>query len=64
MKELDVLLARYLEHDYEAATSAEREAFGRLLDLQDPEVFGYLLGRERAGDEALRRVVARIRHDP
>jgi len=64
MQELDILLVRYLEHDYEGAASAEREAFARLLDLQDPEVFGYLLGPERAADEVLRRVIARIRHDP
>jgi len=64
MKELDVLLARYLEHDYTHAAMAERDAFARLLDLQDPELFGYLLGGLRAPDDALRDVIARIRHDP
>jgi antitoxin CptB len=64
MKELDVLLSRYLEHDYAHAATAEREAFARLLDLQDPELFGYLLGGVRATDEGLRDVIARIRHDP
>jgi antitoxin CptB len=64
MKELDVLLSRYLEHDYVRAATAEREAFARLLDLQDPELFGYLLGGVPAPDDALRNVIARIRHDP
>lgn len=64
MKELDVLLARYLEHDYPGAATLEREAFARLLDLQDPELFGYLLGGERPADDALRHLIARIRHDP
>lgn len=64
MKELDVLLARYLEHDYPQAARPEREAFARLLDLQDPELFGYLLGGVPAPDDALRHVISRIRHDP
>jgi antitoxin CptB len=64
MKELDVLLSRYLEHDYPRATTQEREAFARLLDLQDPELFGYLLGGVPAPDDALCHVIARIRHDP
>jgi antitoxin CptB len=64
MKELDVLLSRYLEQDYAHAASVEREAFARLLDLQDPDLFGYLLGGVRAPDDALRHVIARIRHDP
>jgi len=64
MRELDELLVAYLEHDYERAASAEREAFARLLDLQDPEIFGYLVGRDRPADAELSHVVARIRHDP
>jgi antitoxin CptB len=64
MKELDVLLERYLEHDYQGAPTAERDAFARLLDLQDPDLFGYLLGGARPADDALRHLLARIRHDP
>ena len=64
MRELDELLLAYLEHDFDRATSAERDAFARLLDLQDPEIFSYLLGRDRPPDTALSHVVARIRHDP
>ena len=63
MRELDVLLLRYLEHDYPAAAGPEREAFHRILDLQDPELFGYLVGRAEAADETLRHVIARIRRD-
>ena len=37
MKELDLVLLRYLEQDYPAASAAERDAFARILDLQDPE---------------------------
>jgi len=63
MKELDLLLVRYLEQEYPAASPADREAFARILDLQDPELFGYLVGRDSPTDAGLRHVLARIRHD-
>jgi antitoxin CptB len=64
MRELDELLTRYLEHDYPAASAGERAAFARILELQDPEIFGYLVGRSTPAEEGLRHVVARIRRDP
>jgi len=58
-----VLLLRYLEHDYPSASAPERAAFVRILDLQDPEIFGYLVGRAVPADDTLNHVLARIRHD-
>jgi antitoxin CptB len=63
MRELDELLLAYLEQQYDGSTSVERDAFARLLDLQDPEIFGYLLGRDRPSDAALSHVVARVRRE-
>ena len=63
MKELDLLLLRYLEQEYPAAAPADRAAFTRILELQDPELFGYLVGRESPTDAGLRHVLARIRND-
>jgi antitoxin CptB len=61
MRELDELLGRYLEEEYPIASPSDREAFGRILELQDPEIFGYLLGRTIPEEASLRHVVARIR---
>ena len=61
MRELDLLLRRYLERDWAQADAAEREAFRALLERQDPEVNALLLGRLEAGDEVLARVLERIR---
>jgi antitoxin CptB len=63
MRELDVLLLRYLEQEYPSAPAAERAAFVRILELQDPELFGYLVGRTTPEDDAVRHVIARIRRD-
>jgi len=61
MRELDVLLVRYLERDYRDAAEVEREAFARLLEMPDPDLFGYLVGRLEPAEEPLRDVVTRIR---
>ena len=61
MRELDVLMTRYLERDFPAASSGERDAFVRLLGLQDPELAAYLLAGEPSSDASLAAVIARIR---
>jgi antitoxin CptB len=61
MRELDVLMTRYLERDFPGASSAERVAFVRLLGLQDPELAAYLLAGEPSPDASLAPVIERIR---
>jgi len=50
MKELDLLLVRYLRHRYVAASGAEREAFEQFLELPDPDLVGYLMAGETPDD--------------
>jgi len=45
MKELDVLLTRYVDERFAAAPAAEQQAFERLLDAQDPVLYAYCLGQ-------------------
>lgn len=47
MKELDVLLGRWISEQYDVASSEQRAAFERFLDLPDPDMARYLLGREQ-----------------
>jgi antitoxin CptB len=61
MRELDELLVRYLDEEYPQASRSERDAFARIIELQDPEIFGYLLGRAVPHEASLAHVVARIR---
>lgn len=61
MRELDVLLMRYLERDWPSAAAAERAAFRALLECQDPEINGLLLGRMEPEQEALARVLEHLR---
>ncbi len=61
MRELDVMLTRYLDRVWETASSTERDAFVQLVELQDPDLFGYLVGRTIPTEESQRAVIARIR---
>ena len=62
MRELDVLLERYLRDHWPAADAARRAAFLQLLDLPDPEVADLCLGRATAADPSLAAVVGEITH--
>jgi antitoxin CptB len=52
MRELDVLLERYLRERYPSAPAAEQQAFAALLDLPDPQLFAFVTGREVPADPA------------
>lgn len=60
-RELDLMLSRYLDHCWDGAPESERQAFERLLQMQDPELFALLTGRGEAPDQELADVVERIR---
>ncbi len=46
MKELDVVFQHYLEHHYPNASPSEIQRLDELLDMQDPLLFGMLLGMD------------------
>lgn len=45
MRELDVLLERYLEQRYPSADATEQAAFVELLAMEDPELYAICLRR-------------------
>ena len=61
MRELDELLGNYLRTAYGHASKSEKAAFRELLTLPDPELFGYLLGRQVIEDPSLSNLVNKIR---
>lgn len=48
MKELDVIFQHYLENHYPNASPTERQYLDELLELQDPVLFGMVLGVDAA----------------
>ena len=61
MRELDVLLAWYLRERWAGADAAEKRQFERILELSDPLLAAYLLGRESAPDPDMERMLEILR---
>jgi antitoxin CptB len=61
MKELDVLLDAYLTNQFIQAESAERQAFISLLELPDPVIMSYIVGRTSPETQEQRRVIDALR---
>jgi antitoxin CptB len=52
MKELDLLLVRYMRERHPSASSDERAAFEEFLELPDPEIARYLVWGDVPPDPA------------
>jgi len=64
MRELDVLLTRYVDEQYATASAAHQAAFRDLLDSPDPLIYAWFLGRTLPADPALAALVAIITASP
>jgi antitoxin CptB len=61
MRELDALLASFLQTSYQSLSAEDKTRFGALLELPDPDLHAYLLGRYDATDADLEALLSRIR---
>jgi antitoxin CptB len=61
MKELDVVLVRYLDHGYLSASDAEQAQFRSLLEMPDPDLYNLLLGRDATSDPERARLLQELR---
>ncbi|MGB2973595.1 MAG: succinate dehydrogenase assembly factor 2 [Candidatus Competibacter sp.] len=61
MKELDLLTLGYLDRHYPAASAEEQQAFAELLELQDPLLMRYMVGRETPAEPITAQVVSVMR---
>ena len=64
MRELDLVLLRYLEQTYAEAPVEEQAAFRQVLEMQDPEILDHLTDRADPPGGALGRVVETLRTGP
>jgi len=64
MRELDELLARYLDNAYQRAPEAEKLAFHELLQVPDPDLIRYLLGGQVHASPQIADVIETIRSRP
>ena len=65
MREMDILLQRFLERGYDSMDDAERRAFERLLDLPDQDILAWLCDERDPTDLADETLaVHAVGHDP
>ena len=60
MKELDLLLTRYVEEQFRDAPATHQSAFRALLEAPDPVIYDYCLGQERPPTPLLTALIERI----
>ncbi len=61
MKELDLVMTRYLDNHYATASLDEQALFKILLDMPDPDLYALLLGRSKASTRKLERFTQSMR---
>ena len=59
-KELDVLMQKFLNENYQSAAPELQLAFEQMLDMQDPELYDLLIGKQKSTDENINRVIEHI----
>jgi antitoxin CptB len=60
-RELDQVLAWYLEQAYPVADAPTQQAFAELLDAQDPDLWNWVLGKESPSDIRFGPIIDAIR---
>ncbi len=60
-RELDALFGWWLEHAYPQADEAQRAAFDELLDVQDPDLWDWTVGRGTAPRADWQAIIDAIR---
>jgi antitoxin CptB len=61
MLELDIVLARFMEQNFERLTPLEIEAFKGLLAYSDPDLWGLIQSDETGVDDNVRKVLLLLR---
>ncbi len=60
-RELDVLMQKFMNKYYQTAPSELQQAFERMLDMQDPELYGLLTGQQESHDQNINKIIEYIR---
>lgn len=60
MKELDILIMPFFENEYDRLSTEEQQAFVRLLDYQDPQLFSWLMNQSQPEDSQLLNIIKQI----
>jgi len=62
VRELDVLLDKFLQHEYANLDGSQKKAFLRLLEVQDPIIMDWLFGKSSSDDQEIQSIVIRLQN--
>ena len=60
-RELDAMLGGWLDECFARASEAQQRAFDELLDVQDPQLWDWVIGHTRPGRADWQAIIADIR---
>lgn len=60
MRELDIAIMPFFEHDFGALDDQDKQRFVRLLECDDPDLFNWLMNHGRPDDGELRQIITLI----
>ena len=61
VRELDVLFNRYLTDYYSQLSTGKQEAFQRLLEVQDPIIMDWIIGKTTPEDDGISYIITKLR---
>ena len=56
--ELDVVLTRFLDRHFESLSPQQREAFNRMLDYPDNDLWDFVSGKQPPPDAVTARIIS------
>ena len=62
MRELDAVLEAFLDESFDTLDNDDKLRFAAILDLTDPELYSYILGRAEPADPDHVRLIRSIRN--
>lgn len=61
IREMDILLQRFVEKEYDVLTDQQKNDFEYLLEQPDLEILDWIIGKSNPESEAMQHLVDRIR---
>lgn len=61
IREMDLLLERFLQQQYPRLTDTEKKIFDALLDEADPDLLNWIMGRSEPENSAYHPLLAKLR---
>ncbi len=62
MKELDLVINRFFESDYDSLSEQEQLAFQDFLNVEDPIIFSWIMGRSTPENESHANIISQLQN--